>query len=111
MPILVQNDLPVKQVLEQENIFVMDERRAHTQEIRPLQILILNLMPLKEATELDPEKRKQILAEEVFPAIAAKVPHMTLFDSTMIYAMGKDVKGFNPSPTTGMMFNKIYFEE
>ena len=53
MPILVQNDLPVKQILESENIFVMDERRAHTQQIRPLQILILNLMPLKEATELD----------------------------------------------------------
>ena len=53
MPILVQNDLPAKQVLESENIFVMDERRAHTQEIRPLQVLILNLMPLKEATELD----------------------------------------------------------
>ena len=53
MPILVQNDLPAKQILETENIFVMDERRAHTQEIRPLQILILNLMPLKEATELD----------------------------------------------------------
>ena len=53
MPILVQNDLPAKQILEEENIFVMDERRAHTQEIRPLQILILNLMPLKEVTELD----------------------------------------------------------
>ena len=53
MPILVQNDLPAKQILEDENIFVMDETRAHTQEIRPLQILILNLMPLKEATELD----------------------------------------------------------
>ena len=53
MPILVQHDLPAKQILESENIFVMDERRAHTQEIRPLQILILNLMPLKEATELD----------------------------------------------------------
>ena len=53
MPILVQNDLPAKQILETENIFVMDERRASTQEIRPLQILILNLMPLKEATELD----------------------------------------------------------
>ena len=53
MPILVQNDLPAKQILESENIFVMDERRAHTQQIRPLQILILNLMPLKEATELD----------------------------------------------------------
>ena len=53
MPILVQNELPAKQILEEENIFVMDERRAHTQEIRPLQICILNLMPLKEATELD----------------------------------------------------------
>ena len=53
MPILVQNDLPAKQILETENIFVMDERRAHTQEIRPLQVLILNLMPLKEVTELD----------------------------------------------------------
>ena len=53
MPILVQNDLPAKQILEQENIFVMDERRAHMQNIRPLQVLILNLMPLKEATELD----------------------------------------------------------
>ncbi len=53
MPILVQNDLPAKQILESENIFVMDERRAHTQNIRPLQICILNLMPLKEDTELD----------------------------------------------------------
>ena len=53
MPILVQNDLPAKQILETENIFVMDENRASTQEIRPLHILILNLMPLKEATELD----------------------------------------------------------
>ncbi len=53
MPILVQNALPAKQILESENIFVMDERRASTQEIRPLQILIMNLMPLKEATELD----------------------------------------------------------
>ena len=53
MPILVQNDLPAKQILESENIFVMDERRAHTQQIRPLQVLILNLMPLKEMTELD----------------------------------------------------------
>ncbi len=53
MPIKVQNDLPVKNVLESENIFVMDEDRANAQEIRPLQIAILNLMPLKEDTELD----------------------------------------------------------
>ena len=52
MPIKVQNNLPAKQVLEHENIFVMDENRAMTQDIRPLQIVILNLMPLKEETEL-----------------------------------------------------------
>ena len=51
MPIRIQNDLPAKAILESENIFVMDEKRANTQDIRPLQILILNLMPLKEDTE------------------------------------------------------------
>lgn len=53
MPIKVQNDLPAKHILENENIFVMDEKRAQSQEIRPLRIAILNLMPLKEDTELD----------------------------------------------------------
>lgn len=51
MPIKVYNNLPAKQVLQQENIFVMDEDRAIQQDIRPLQIAILNLMPLKQATE------------------------------------------------------------
>lgn len=52
MPIRVQNDLPVKEILEQENIFVMDEYRAAHQDIRPISIGLLNLMPLKEDTEL-----------------------------------------------------------
>ena len=52
MPIRIQNDLPAKAILERENIFVMDENRAMSQDIRPLEILILNLMPLKEDTEL-----------------------------------------------------------
>ncbi len=52
MPIRVQNNLPAKKVLEDENIFIMDENRALTQDIRPLEILILNLMPLKEETEV-----------------------------------------------------------
>lgn len=51
MPIKVQKDLPAKAILESENIFVMDEERARSQDIRPLQILILNLMPIKEDTE------------------------------------------------------------
>ena len=52
MPIRVQNDLPVKEILESENIFVMDELRATHQDIRPLKVGLLNLMPLKEDTEL-----------------------------------------------------------
>ena len=52
MPIKIQSDLPAKNILENENIFVMDEYRALSQEIRPLQIIILNLMPVKEDTEL-----------------------------------------------------------
>ena len=52
MPIRVQNDLPVKEILERENISVMDESRAMTQDIRPLKVGLLNLMPLKEDTEL-----------------------------------------------------------
>ena len=52
MPIRIQNDLPAKEILEKENIFVMDESRALSQEIRPLKVGILNLMPLKEDTEL-----------------------------------------------------------
>lgn len=52
MPIRIQSDLPAKEILENENIFVMDENRALTQEIRPLEIAILNLMPVKQDTEL-----------------------------------------------------------
>ena len=52
MPIKIDNDLPVKKILEDENIFVMGTGRACSQDIRPLDILILNLMPLKEDTEL-----------------------------------------------------------
>lgn len=52
MPIKVKNNLPAKKVMEKENIFMMDEIRATTQNIRPLQIAVLNLMPLKEDTEV-----------------------------------------------------------
>ena len=51
MPIKIPNDLPATQTLNSENIFVMTETRAMTQDIRPLQILLLNLMPTKVVTE------------------------------------------------------------
>lgn len=52
MPIKIQSDLPAREILDNENIFVMDEYRAMHQNIRPLQICILNLMPVKQDTEL-----------------------------------------------------------
>ena len=51
MPIKIPNDLPAAKVLQSENIFIMDEDRAMRQDIRPLKIIILNLMPLKIQTE------------------------------------------------------------
>lgn len=51
MPIRIPSRLPAREVLENEYIFVMDELRAVRQDIRPLKILVLNLMPTKETTE------------------------------------------------------------
>ncbi len=51
MPIQIPNDLPAAEVLQRENIFVMKQTRAETQHIRPLEIVLLNLMPTKIVTE------------------------------------------------------------
>ncbi len=51
LPIQIPNDLPAASILQQENIFVMTQNRASTQDIRPLKIVLLNLMPTKIATE------------------------------------------------------------
>ena len=51
MPIRIPNELPAARTLKSENIFVMTEQRAMGQDIRPLRILLLNLMPTKIATE------------------------------------------------------------
>ena len=53
MPLRLPDGLPAIELLKQENIFVMDDTRAHAQDIRPLRIVILNLMPLKITTETD----------------------------------------------------------
>ena len=53
MPLRIPDKLPAIDILKKENIFVMDDTRAHTQDIRPLKIVILNLMPLKITTETD----------------------------------------------------------
>jgi homoserine O-succinyltransferase len=52
MPVKIKSNLPAREILENENIFVMDEKRSQHQDIRPIEIGILNLMPLKEDNEL-----------------------------------------------------------
>ena len=51
MPVRINSNLPARKILEKENIFVMTEKRAAQQDIRPLKIAIVNLMPTKETTE------------------------------------------------------------
>lgn len=51
MPLIIPKALPACDILENENVFVMNDARAHAQDIRPLQIVIVNLMPTKIATE------------------------------------------------------------
>lgn len=53
MPLRLPDKLPAVEILKKENIFVMDESRAHSQDMRPLKIVVLNLMPLKITTETD----------------------------------------------------------
>ena len=51
MPVIIPETLPAKSILEKENIFIMGEKRARRQDIRPLKLAILNLMPTKIQTE------------------------------------------------------------
>ena len=53
MPLTLPDKLPAIDLLKKENIFVIDESRATQQDIRPLRLVILNLMPLKITTETD----------------------------------------------------------
>lgn len=53
MPLILPDRLPAIEFLKDENIFVLGDERAHKQDIRPLRIVILNLMPLKITTETD----------------------------------------------------------
>ncbi|MGI6557176.1 MAG: homoserine O-acetyltransferase/O-succinyltransferase family protein [Pseudoramibacter sp.] len=117
MPILVQNDLPAKKILEGENIFVMDERRAHTQEIRPLSICILNLMPLKEATELDLlrvlsnfpiQTQITLMKTETWEAKHTKASHLNKFYETL-----SDLKDqyFDGLIITGAPIEKMDYED
>ena len=90
MPIKIQGDLPVKEILERENIFVMDEGRAIHQDIRPIQILILNLMLTKIVTKM-PQLLKLIgvFPQEICKKISFQLALLDLLKPSIVTVLIK----------------------
>ena len=116
-PIRVQNDLPVKEILEQENIFVMDEMRAAHQDIRPISIGLLNLMPLKEDTELQILRALSNSPLQVDVTFVRVTSHVSKNTSTShiykFYEAFDDIKGkkFDGFIITGAPVEQMPFED
>ncbi len=117
MPIKINSDLPAKSILEEENIFVMDEHRALKQDIRPLKILILNLMPIKQDTEvqlLRALSNTPLQIDITFLQLATHVSkntaasHLEQFYTTFEQIKHKKYDGFI---ITGAPVEQIAFEE
>ena len=117
MPIKIQDDLPARKVLEAEHIFVMTEHRALSQDIRPLQILILNLMPTKIETETQILRRLsntplqievELLQTSTYQAKNTSAEHMLTFYKTF-----DDIKDrkFDGLIITGAPVEMMPFEE
>lgn len=117
MPIKIQGDLPVKGILEKENIFVMDEHRAMHQDIRPIRILILNLMPLKEETELQLLRslsNTPLQVDVTFMAVQSHESKNTSMSHLNKFYLGFDdlkYKKFDGMIITGAPVEQMEFEE
>ncbi len=117
MPIRIPNDLPAVKTLLNENIFVMDEQRAVTQDIRPLKILLLNLMPNKIATETQLSRllgntplqvELELIHTSTYHSKNTSSEHLLAFYKTF-----EDVKEqtFDGMIITGAPVEKMKFEE
>lgn len=117
MPIKTQNDLPAKEILERENIFVMDENRAMHQNIRQLEIAIVNLMPLKEDTELQILRslsNTPIQVNVTFVATSThEATHTSLSHLNQFYQTFDDIKNrnFDGLIITGAPVEQLEYEE
>ena len=117
MPIKIPNELPAVKTLENENIFVMTENRAITQDIRPLKILILNLMP----TKVDTETQLSRLLGNTPLQVEIELLHTSTYKSRNIseehllafYKEFSDVKDryFDGMIITGAPVEKMEFED
>jgi homoserine O-succinyltransferase len=117
MPIRTQSNLPAKEILEQENIFVMDENRAMHQDIRPINIAIVNLMPLKEDTELQilrslSNTPLQVDVSFVMPA-SHQATHTSMSHLNQFYQTFDEVKNkyFDGLIITGAPVEQMKYEE
>ena len=117
MPIKVQSDLPARTILENENIFVMDEYRAQHQDMRPLAICILNLMPVKQDTELQLLRSLSNTPMQVdvtfmkmnsHVSLNTSMTHLNKFYNTFDELRGKQYDGLI---ITGAPVEQIPFEE
>ena len=117
MPIKVQSDLPARTILENENIFVMDEYRAQHQDMRPLAICILNLMPVKQDTELQLLRSLSNTPLQVdvtfmkmnsHVSLNTSMTHLNKFYNTFDELRGKQYDGLI---ITGAPVEQIPFEE
>lgn len=117
MPIKISNELPAKSFLEQENVFVMTEERANSQDIRPLKILILNLMPTKIATETQILRLLSNTPLQVDVELMQTVTHVSKNTSqehlTKFYKTFDEVKHdkFDGMIVTGAPVEHMEFEE
>ncbi|MFW9601267.1 MAG: homoserine O-acetyltransferase/O-succinyltransferase family protein, partial [Prevotella sp.] len=104
MPLRLPDKLPAIEILKKENIFVMDETRAHSQEIRPLRIVVLNLMPLKITTETDLVRllsNTPLQVEIYFMKLKSHTPKNTPIEHMMMFY--KDFDELSKQKVDGMI--------
>lgn len=117
MPLRIPDKLPAIDALKRENIFVMDTSRAHAQDIRPLSIVILNLMPLKITTETDLIRllsNTPLQMDVTFMKLKSHTPKNTPIEHMMMFYKDFDVlssKKFDGMIITGAPVELLEFED
>lgn len=117
MPLRLPDKLPAVDILKQENIFVMNESRAHSQEVRPLKIVVLNLMPLKITTETDLIRllsNTPLQIEVTFMKLKSHTPKNTPIEHMMAFYKDFDIlkqQKWDGMIVTGAPIEQLKFEE
>lgn len=117
MPLRIPDKLPAINILKKENIFVMDDTRAHTQDIRPLKIIILNLMPLKITTETDLVRllsNTPLQIDVTFLKLKSHTPKNTPIEHMMMFYKGFEAlenEKFDGMIITGAPVENYEYEE